>query len=109
LRLFITDTEAEKSVFYGRRETRFIEGKKANFDVGLNCTTLQCDVARDRVDGEFNSILALFNHLVRSCQHIRRDRQTDLLGGFQIDDEVELFRLLHWEIGGLGALQDLST
>jgi hypothetical protein len=41
LRLFITDKAAEKSVIYGRRGTRFIEGKKANFDVGLNCTTHQ--------------------------------------------------------------------
>jgi hypothetical protein len=28
LRLFITDTEAEKSIIYGRRKTRFIEGKR---------------------------------------------------------------------------------
>src|SRR5262249_40726461 len=41
LRVFITDTVAEKSVIYGRRRTRFIEGEKANFDAGLNCTTLQ--------------------------------------------------------------------
>jgi hypothetical protein len=33
---FITDTEAERSVIYGSGRTRFIEGKKANFDVGLN-------------------------------------------------------------------------
>jgi hypothetical protein len=28
LRIFITDTEAEKSVIYGKRRTGFIEGKK---------------------------------------------------------------------------------
>jgi hypothetical protein len=33
---FITDTVAEKSVIYGRRRTRFIEGKRAKFDAGLN-------------------------------------------------------------------------
>jgi hypothetical protein len=27
LRFFITDSEAERSVIYGRRRTRFIEGK----------------------------------------------------------------------------------
>jgi hypothetical protein len=41
LAVFITDTEAEKSVIYGSRRTKFIEGKRLIFDVGLNCTTLQ--------------------------------------------------------------------
>jgi hypothetical protein len=36
LRFFITDTVAEKSVIYGRRRTGFIEGEKANFELGLN-------------------------------------------------------------------------
>jgi hypothetical protein len=36
LRLFITDTEAQKSVIYGRRRTRFTEQEKANFSAGLN-------------------------------------------------------------------------
>jgi hypothetical protein len=34
--LSITPTDIKKSIIYGRRRTRFIEGKKANFDVGLN-------------------------------------------------------------------------
>jgi hypothetical protein len=41
LRLFITDAEAEKSVIYGRRQTGFIEAKSPQFNIGLNCTTLQ--------------------------------------------------------------------
>ena len=44
---------------------------------------------------------------VRPHQHIRRNRQADLLGRFQIDDELKLRRLLHGEIGGLGAFQNL--
>jgi hypothetical protein len=32
----ITNTEAEKSVIYDSGRTRFIEGKRASFDVGLN-------------------------------------------------------------------------
>src|SRR5215471_7746693 len=39
--------------------------------------------------------LKLPYHLIRSCQHIGRNRQADLLGGLQIDDELELRRLLH--------------
>ena len=34
--VFITDTEAEKSVIYGSGRTRFIEREKANLDLGLN-------------------------------------------------------------------------
>ena len=44
-----------------------------------------------------------FDDPVRPHQHVGRNRQADLLGGFQIDDELELGRLLDGEIGGLGA------
>ena len=37
---------------------------------------------------------------------IRRNRQTDLLRGFEIDHQLELRRLLHRQIGRLGSLQD---
>src|SRR5215475_11406270 len=49
----------------------------------------------------------LLNHLIRSRQHIRRNRQADLLGGFQVDHQLELHRLFHGEFGGLGAIEDL--
>jgi hypothetical protein len=35
------------------------------------------------------------DYLVCSRQHIGRNRPADLLGGFQIDDKLELSRLLH--------------
>ena len=47
------------------------------------------------------------NYLIRSRQHIRRNRQADLLRGFEIDDELELRRLLHWQVGGLCTFQNL--
>ena len=47
------------------------------------------------------------DYSVRSHQHIRRDRQADLLRRFQIDDELKLHRLLHRDIRGLGAFQNL--
>ena len=53
--------------------------------------------------------LMSFNHFIRSRQHVRRNRQADLLGCFQIDDELELRRLLDGKIGGLGAFRILST
>src|SRR5215831_19732905 len=48
-----------------------------------------------------------FDHSIRPCQDIRRNRQGDLLSGFEIDNELELLWLLHREVGRLGALQDL--
>src|SRR5262245_12340970 len=41
-----------------------------------------------------HSTLFSLDHLIRTCQHVRRNRQTDLLRCFQIDDELELHRLL---------------
>jgi hypothetical protein len=45
----------------------------------------------------------LLDHLIRPRQHVGRNRQADLLGRFQIDDELELCRLLHRQVGGLGS------
>jgi hypothetical protein len=36
---------------------------------------------------------ALPNHRIRSRQHVRRNRQADLLSRLQIDDELKLSRL----------------
>ena len=47
------------------------------------------------------------NDPVRSHQHIRWNRQTDLLRRFEIDDELELLRLLHGKVRGLAAFQNL--
>ena len=49
----------------------------------------------------------LFDHFIRSRQHIRRNRQADLLCRFEIDDELELRRLLDRQVGGLCAFQNL--
>src|SRR5262249_48876255 len=53
------------------------------------------------------SALRLSNHSIRPCQHVRRDREADLLGCLQIDHQLELNRLLNGEIGGFGAFQNL--
>jgi len=49
----------------------------------------------------------LFNDPTRPRQHIGRDRYADLLGGFQVDDEIEFHRLLHRQLRGFGTLDDL--
>ena len=44
---------------------------------------------------------------VRSGQHVPRNCQTDLLGGLQIYDQLELSWLLHRKVSGLMLLKDL--
>ena len=53
-----------------------------------------------------SGFLRSLNHPVRPRQYIRRDCQADLLGGLEIDDELEFRWLLHREIGGLCAFKD---
>ena len=50
--------------------------------------------------------LASFNDFVRPPQHLLRNRQTDLLCGLEIDDQLELRRLLDRQIGRLRSLED---
>jgi len=45
---------------------------------------------------------------IRPRQHIRGNRHADLVSGFEIDEKLELRRLLDWNVGGLGAFQDLG-
>ena len=51
---------------------------------------------------------ALLDHLIRPPQQRRRDRQTEGLGGLEIDDQLKLGGLLNRKIGGLSTLEDLS-
>ena len=43
---------------------------------------------------------------IRPRQHIRRNRQADLLGGLEIDHKLKLHRLFDWQIGWLGTFED---
>src|SRR6266576_39255 len=47
------------------------------------------------------------DHLIRPHQHIRRNRQANLLGSLKIDHELKLLWLFHREVRGLGAFQNL--
>src|SRR5712691_6505204 len=47
------------------------------------------------------------DQLIRAQQQGLRDRQAERLRGLEVDDQLELGRLLHRQVGGLGALQDL--
>ena len=52
---------------------------------------------------------AFLDHLVRSEQHIRRNRETDLLCSLEIYHQLELSRLLDRKVAGLCAFEDLIT
>src|SRR5688572_4361602 len=47
------------------------------------------------------------DHPIGPRQHIRRYRKTDLLGGLQIYDQLELSWLLHRKVSGFDAFKDL--
>jgi hypothetical protein len=40
------------------------------------------------------SLLSSFDHPVRPRQHVRRNRQPNLLGGLEVNDQFELCELL---------------
>ena len=50
---------------------------------------------RDRSFIWFCHCASSLNDFVRPRQHVRRNRQADLFRGFEVDDELELRRLLH--------------
>jgi hypothetical protein len=51
--------------------------------------------------------LVSLDHSICPRQHVRRNRQIDLLGGFEIDDQLKLGWLLDGKIRWLGSLEDL--
>jgi hypothetical protein len=48
-----------------------------------------------------------FDDLIRSRQHVGRDRHADLLGRLKVDHQLELCRLLNRNVGWLGAFENL--
>ena len=48
----------------------------------------------------------LLDYLIRPQQQRLWDRQAERLRGLEVDDEQVLGRLLYWELGRLGTLQD---
>src|SRR5262245_1630153 len=53
-------------------------------------------------------LAGLPDHLVRLEEKGRGDRETQGLGGLEVDDQLELRGLLHGEVCRLGTFEDLS-
>src|ERR687892_626771 len=53
------------------------------------------------------SPLFSLDHFVRPCQHVRRNRQSDRLSGYEIDDEVQFDRTLDRQLACLCSSEDL--
>ena len=58
---------------------------------------------------EVSNVEPLLNDFIRPRQHIRRNRQADLLGRFQIDDESNLRGCSTGRSAGLAPFRILST
>jgi hypothetical protein len=52
-------------------------------------------------------IVSSSDDTIGSSEHIGWNNQSDLLGGFEIDDKLELRRLLDWQVGRFGSFEDL--
>src|SRR5215468_8779647 len=48
----------------------------------------------------------LFDHLIGESKKRKRNGQTQRLRGHEIDDQLEFYRRLYWQIGGLLPAQD---
>ena len=60
------------------------------------------------LEGQIRRIIQCcsFNHLGRLIENIRRDRNAELLGRLEVDDEIEPGGLLHWQAGRGSTFQD---
>src|SRR5215471_6093870 len=93
----------------------FFEGKKAEETFSRKSTPRTLKEVGQQYRDDFcmlfpsrclRKLAGLPDHLVRLEEERRGYRQSEVLGGLEVDDQLELRGLLHGEVGGLGPLQD---
>src|SRR5690242_21495368 len=57
--------------------------------------------------GQKRTSACLLDELVGEPKHLRWDCDAEFSGGLEVDDKCKLARLFDWQIGRLGALEDL--
>jgi hypothetical protein len=69
---------------------------------------VQTHVRNDAIDPERQFAIAIcriakrsFDHLVGEYKEVRRDIESERLGGFEVDDKLEFGRLYHRQFAGL--------
>jgi len=56
-----------------------------------------------------SGLALLLDHLVGAGESRGRHGETKRLCSLQVEDQLELGRLLHWQIGGLRAVEDFAV
>ena len=54
-----------------------------------------------------SNVEPLLDDFVRSRQHIRRNREPQIVSGLEVDDQIVSYRLIDGQVGGIGTLQNL--
>jgi hypothetical protein len=65
-----------------------------------------CGAARDVRFGPIADIMCLFDHFVSGGRQCWWKSESERFGRFGVDDECELRWILHWQVGGVGAIKD---
>src|SRR6202011_179735 len=53
-----------------------------------------------------SEVPTLFDHLVGAAEQCERERKTEHLCGFHVDDQLDVHRLLDWEVGRLFTIEN---
>ena len=85
----------------GAAHDRF--ARKADKRVGVPLSPLCAKTGREHMQ----QTALLFDHLVGAGEQRRRHGEAERLGGLEVDDEIELGRLLNREVSRLGSAQNL--
>src|SRR5215831_13172267 len=84
-----------------------VTGKRSQgYHGGTNIAMVGRKADRASIAIEGVSPRGSLDHLVRQHQEMRGNGEPKGLGGLEVDDELELRGLLHWQVARLGAFED---
>src|SRR6266481_3751067 len=89
-----------------RRVREWMAGGPPPHGLSLSSANLQTRGAQPRT-ALTKPPFSWINHLIRPLQERRRDREAQVLGGLEVDEQLELGGLLSRQVGWLGAIGNL--